>query len=105
MKSGDTLSDIASKNGVTVSQLKEWNGLSGNNIKVGQKLKVKAGQTSQPAASSASGDYITYTVKSGDSFYSIAKNYSGVSAQNIMDFNGLTSSKLKPGMKIKIPKN
>lgn len=105
VKSGDTLSDIASKNGVTVSQLKEWNGLSGHNIKVGQKLKVKAGQTSQPAASSASGDYITYTVKSGDSFYSIAKNYSGVSAQNIMDFNGLTSSKLKPGMKIKIPKN
>lgn len=105
VKSGDTLSGIANRNGVTVAQLKQWNGLSGNNIKVGQKLKVKAGSTSQPAASSASGDYITYTVKSGDSFYSIAKNYSGVSAQNIMDFNGMTSSKLKPGMKIKIPKN
>lgn len=105
VKSGDTLSEIANRNGVTVAQLKQWNGLSGNNIKVGQKLKVKAGSTSQPAASSASGDYITYTVKSGDSFYSIAKNYSGVSAQNIMDFNGMTSSNLKPGMKIKIPKN
>lgn len=105
VKSGDTLSGIANRNGVTVAQLKQWNGLSGNNIKVGQKLKVKAGSTSQPAASSASGDYITYTVKSGDSFYSIAKNYSGVSAQNIMDFNGMTSSNLKPGMKIKIPKN
>ena len=105
VKSGDTLSGIANRNGVTVAQLKQWNGLSGNNIKVGQKLKVKAGSTSQPAPSSASGDYITYTVKSGDSFYSIAKNYSGVSAQNIMDFNGMTSSKLKPGMKIKIPKN
>ena len=105
VKSGDTLSGIANRNGVTVAQLKQWNGLSGNNIKVGQKLKVKAGSTSQPAASSSSGDYITYTVKSGDSFYSIAKNYSGVSAQNIMDFNGMTSSKLKPGMKIKIPKN
>ena len=105
VKSGDTLSGIANRNGVTVAQLKQWNGLSGNNIKVGQKLKVKAGSTSQPAASSSSGDYITYTVKSGDSFYSIAKNYSGVSAQNIMDFNGMTSSNLKPGMKIKIPKN
>lgn len=105
VKSGDTLSGIANRNGVTVAQLKQWNGLSGNNIKVGQKLKVKAGSTSQQAASSASGDYITYTVKSGDSFYSIAKNYSGVSAQNIMDFNGMTSSNLKPGMKIKIPKN
>ena len=105
VKSGDTLSGIANRNGVTVAQLKQWNGLSGNNIKVGQKLKVKAGSTSQPAPSSASGDYITYTVKSGDSFYSIAKNYSGVSAQNIMDFNCMTSSNLKPGMKIKIPKN
>jgi LysM repeat protein len=47
---------------------------------------------------------VFYTVKSGDSFYSIAKNYPGVSAQDIMDFNGLSSSKIKPGMTIKIPK-
>ena len=55
-------------------------------------------------SSTAAKGHTTYTVKSGDSFYSIAKNYSGVSAQNIMDYNGLTSSKLKPGMVIKIPK-
>ena len=42
-------------------------------------------------------------VKSGDSFYSIAKNYSGVSAQEIMDFNGISSSNIKPGMTIRIP--
>lgn len=106
VKSGDTLSSIASRHGITLAQLKEWNGLTSNNIKAGQKLKVKAASTqSSPAASSAaSGDYIVYTVKSGDSFYSIAKNYPGISAQNIMDFNGLSSSKLKPGMTIKIPK-
>ena len=51
----------------------------------------------------ANADYIVYTVKSGDSLYLIAKNYPGVSAQNIMDFNGI-SSKIKPGMKIRIPK-
>jgi membrane-bound lytic murein transglycosylase D len=86
-----------------VTDLKSWNGLSSNNIKVGQKLKVKGGAAA-PQASSASGDFVTYTVKSGDSFYNIAKNYPGVSAQNIMDFNGLSSSSLRPGMKIKIPK-
>ena len=48
--------------------------------------------------------YTTYTVKSGDSFYSIAKNYSGVSAQDIMNFNGISSSNIKPGMTIRIPK-
>ena len=102
VKSGDTLSGIAARHGVSVANLKSWNGLTSNNIKVGQKLKVKAGAASQ--ASSGTGDYISYTVKSGDSFYSIAKNYPGVSAQNIMDFNGLSSSSLRPGMKIKIPK-
>ncbi len=105
VRSGDTLSGIAEKHGTTVSKLKDLNGLTGNKIKVGQKLKVKgtAAAAPTPVQSSASGNYVTYTVKSGDSFYSIAKNYPGISAQNIMDFNGLTSSKLKVGMKIKIP--
>ena len=104
VKSGDTLSGIATRHGVTVGQLKEWNGLNNNNIKAGQVLKVKATASSTVPTPASSGEYVTYTVKSGDSFYSIAKNYPGISAQNIMDFNGLTSSKLKPGMKIKIPK-
>ena len=104
VKSGDTLSSIAARHGVSVANLKSWNGLTSNNIKVGQKLKVKAAAASQSSSAASSGDYTTYTVKSGDSFYSIAKNYPGVSAQNIMDFNGLSSSSLKPGMKIKIPK-
>ncbi len=104
VKSGDTLSGIASRHGITLAQLKQWNGLTSNNIKVGQKLKVKAAGSSQSSAAPASGDYTTYTVKSGDSFYSIAQKYPGVSAQNIMDFNGISSSKLRPGMEIKIPK-
>lgn len=105
VKSGDTLSAIATRHGISVNELKQWNGLSSNNIKPGQVLKVKndtATSNAQPA--STSGEYTTYTIKSGDSFYSIAKNYPGISAQDIMDFNGLSSSKIKPGMKIKIPK-
>lgn len=102
VRSGDTLSGIAARHGVSVADLKSWNGLTSNNIKVGQKLKVKAASAQAPASNS--GEYTLYTVQSGDSFYTIAKNYPGVSAQNIMDFNGLSSSKLRPGMKIKIPK-
>ena len=111
VKSGDVLGKIAERHGCTVAQLKSWNGLTSNNIKVGQKLIVaapaaKASQTAQTskAASSSSGEYTTYVVKDGDSFYSIAKNYPGVSAQNIMDYNGLNSSKIRPGMTIKIPR-
>ncbi len=104
VKSGDTLSGIAARHGVTVNQLKQWNGLTSNNIKVGQKLKLNSSSSSSSASTAGSGDYTTYTVKSGDSLYSIAKNYSGVSAQDIMNFNGMSNSKIKPGMKIKIPK-
>ena len=111
VKSGDVLGKIAERHGCTVAQLKAWNGLTSNNIRVGQKLIVSAEasssasspQTSAPAAAQ-SGEYTSYTVKSGDSFYSIAKNYPGVSAQDIMNFNGLSSSKIQPGMTIRIPK-
>ena len=104
VKSGDTLSAIAARHGITLANLKAWNGLSSNNIKVGQKLKVSDTSVTRNTSTPNNSDYTVYTVKSGDSFYSISKKYPGVSAENIMDFNGLTSSKLKPGMQIKIPK-
>ena len=99
VRSGDTLSGIATKYGTTVTRIKELNGLTSNNIKVGQKLKVKAGSSSSAPASGST----TYIVKSGDSLYSIAKNYPGVSANDIMVHNGMKSSSIKPGMKLKIP--
>lgn len=107
VKKGDVLGKIAEAHRVSVAKIKEWNNLPNNNIKIGQKLTIytnggPAKQTSNSAASATG--HTTYTVKSGDTFYSIAKNYPGVSAQNIMDYNGITSSKLKPGMVIKIPK-
>ena len=47
--------------------------------------------------------YTVYTVKSGDNLWIIAKKYSGVSAQNIMDFNNIDGN-LDVGQIIKIPK-
>ena len=102
VRSGDTLSGIATKYGTTVSRIKELNGLTSNNIKVGQRLKVKASSSSSASAPSAGGS-TTYIVKSGDSLYTIAKNYPGVSANDIMVHNGMKSSSIKPGMKLKIP--
>ena len=120
VKNGEYLGRIASKYHVSVAKIKKWNNLKSDNIRVGQKLVIYRGgsgpsvseassSTSTSSAPSKSNStpakgHTTYTVKSGDSFYSIAKNYPGVSAQNIMDYNGISSSKLKPGMVIKIPK-
>ena len=124
VQNGEYLGKIASKYRVSVSQIKKWNNLRSDSIRVGQRLVIYRGgrgpvasssssqskstakPVSKPASKpvvSASGEYVTYTVKSGDNFYNIAKNYPGISAQNIMDYNGLTSSSLRPGMKIKIP--
>ena len=114
VRSGDALSKIAEKYGVTVTQLKQWNNLSSHNIRVGQKLIVSksaapvstaAASSSQKSVSTVNPDaaYTEYIVKDGESLYLIAKKFPGVSAQNIMDFNGIGSN-IKPGMKIKIPK-
>ncbi len=119
VKSGDVLGRIAINYRVTVSQIKKWNNLRSNNIRIGQRLVIYRGGKA-PASSaksaksktssdknsdvkpSADGEYIVYTVKSGDTLYTIAKDYPGISAQNIMSYNGIGSN-IKPGMKIKIP--
>jgi membrane-bound lytic murein transglycosylase D len=117
VKSGDYLGKIATRYRVTVTQIKKWNGLKSNNLSIGQRLVIysgRAGATTSSASSNTSSapkgnsaanakGHVLYTVKEGDSFYLIAKNYPGVSAQNIMDYNGLSSSSLKPGATIKIP--
>ena len=59
--------------------------------------------TPPPAATAAEGTYTIYEVKSGDSLYKISQAYPGVSADDIMKFNGIGTD-IKPGMKLKIPK-
>ncbi|MBO4917004.1 MAG: LysM peptidoglycan-binding domain-containing protein [Bacteroidales bacterium] len=118
VKSGDYLGRIASRYGVTVKQLQQWNNLRGTNLRIGQTLYIYRGgskpasssgstastaSSSSSSSSSSSGAYVTYTVRSGDSLYKIAQRYPGVSAEDIMRYNGISSS-IKPGMKIKIPR-
>ena len=106
VKKGDVLGKIAERHGVGLSELKRWNNLNSNNIQIGQKLVIYTDNAPEAPKGNSAADargHSTYTVKSGDSFYSIAKNYPGVSAQNIMDYNGVSSSSLKPGMVLKIP--
>ncbi len=130
VKKGDYLGKIAARHHVTVAQIKNWNGLRNNNLRVGQKLVIYTGDytpskssskkngsksgssaatsssssNSSAATSSSDTDYEVYTVKKGDTLSSIAEGYRGVSAKNIMDFNNMKNSKIRVGQKIKIPK-
>lgn len=107
VKSGDTLSGIAAKYGVTVNNLMKWNNLSSTTIYIGDKLKVNgsssssSGSSSSSNSGSSSSSSTTYTVKSGDSLSKIASKY-GVSVNNLMKWNNLSSTTIYVGDKLKI---
>jgi membrane-bound lytic murein transglycosylase D len=52
---------------------------------------------------SSTGNYHNYKVRSGDSFYTIAKKYPGYSSKDLMQINNMSSSRLRVGQIIKVP--
>jgi len=103
VKNGDTLWNIAKKNGVEVADLKRWNGLDNHGVKPGQTLKLQSAAATQLASSSKSKskqDTATYyKVKQGDSMYLIAKRFN-VEMQHIKRWNPRSGKALKPGQTI-----
>jgi membrane-bound lytic murein transglycosylase D len=108
VRSGDSLGKIASRHGVTVAQLKSWNHLRSNTIKAGQRLYIyKKGSsgyssTSSKSSSGSSSNYVTYTVRSGDTLSKIASRY-GTTVSKIQKANGI-GSKIRAGQKLRIPR-
>lgn len=116
VQNGDNLGNIAKKFGASVANLKEWNKLSGNNINLGSALIVAKNEvlinTANATASSfkkqetlarvAQKDGVGYYVKKGDSLFSIAKKYPGVSISDLKKWNDISGEGIKPGMKLKI---
>lgn len=117
VRSGETLSSIAAKHRTTVANIKRWNGLKSNTIRVGQRLylygsasKVTASSSSSTASKASSGSASgssagasgnVYIVKKGDTLGGIAKK-TGVPLSSLYKLNGLNSrSKIYPGMKIR----
>lgn len=89
VRSGDTLSGVASRLGVSTNDLKQWNNLRGSSLKVGQNLTVGAGTSAQRLANNS--DSITYRVRKGDSLSSIAKRH-GVNIKDVMRWNSDTDN-------------
>ena len=109
VKSGDYLGKIARRFRVRVSQIKQWNGLRTNDLKVGQRLVIYSRNPTAftvdtpktPAKRSQnSANKTTYVVKPGDSLWSISNKLTGVSLQNLKDWNDIWDNQLKPGMRL-----
>ena len=91
VQSGDNLYDLAKKFGTSVSELKDLNNLKSDSLSINQELKVPAVNIGET----------TYTVKSGDSLYSIAKKFN-TSVDSLKKKNGLGSTMLSIGQVLKI---
>ncbi|MFZ4679911.1 MAG: LysM peptidoglycan-binding domain-containing protein [Flavobacterium sp.] len=110
---GETLGSIARKYDVSISDIKDWNKIEDSNIQLGVKLIVgkkyvvstdtKNTQTKKENIAVNDRDEVKlYYVKKGDSLFSIAKKYPGVSISDLKKWNGIKSERLKAGMKLKI---
>ena len=98
VKSGDTLSTIASQHNTTVNQIVLLNQLSNPNlIYVGQVLKLKNNQTTNSSSATSSSTAATtagtYTVKAGDTLSAIASRYS-TSSSTLASLNSLSNPNL-----------
>ena len=111
VKRGETLASISSRYGVTLQDLKAWNGLKNNSLLMGRSLRVSGTGNSNLArniakAESKNSETRTayYIVKKGDSLDRISRKFSGSSVSKIKTDNNLRNSMIKPGMRLKITK-
>lgn len=128
VKSGETLTEIADKYNVTLSQIRSWNHISGSKIYKGQKLAIKTTVKKKviktvPVTTSTTSTqsvettietgntylpptgvkYAIHTVLPGESIASIAANYEGSTIEGIKKFNNLSSNEIKVGTTLRIP--
>jgi membrane-bound lytic murein transglycosylase D len=136
VQENDNLGYISEWYRVGLSDLRYWNNISKNTIRVGQKLAIyvdpqkseyfaklntmsfaekqalvgksvstnAVAATFQPSVESE-GEYITYTVKDGDTIWDIAQAFDNVSTSEVLALNNISDAgKIKPGQKLKIRK-
>lgn len=120
VRAGDSLDKIARDHGVSIADLKSWNGLRSNKIVIGQTLEIfsepeerariipqSTGRLDQkrstPNASTMnSAAELTHKVKRGETLYEIARNY-GIDAKTLMHLNNLSSSRILVNQILRIP--
>jgi len=115
---GDTLGGVARKYRTSVQELIRLNNLKSDHLRLGQNLKLKDGPAPapapppspapaavkappSPAAPSPAGPAEFYTVVAGDTLGGVAYRH-GLAANALMEMNGLTSTSLRLGQKLRV---
>jgi membrane-bound lytic murein transglycosylase D len=110
VRKGGTVELVARKVGVRASDLKRWNRLKSSRVRAGQRLIIKpatnaesatllAGSARQPASG-----VTRYTVRRGDTLYSIASRFK-VSVSELKAWNKLRSSSVPAGKRLTIERS
>ena len=96
VKKGDTLYGISNQFGVSVTELAKINNVKAETLQIGQVLIIPTDSGTNP------NNMFMYTVKKGDTLYSIARKYS-TTVNEIIKLNNLKSTSLSIGQVLRIP--
>jgi len=104
VKRGDSLYKIARTFNVSVRRLKKWNNLRYSRIYPGQRLKIygSSAKVSKSISTKAKKYKLIYTVNYTDSLVRIALFFKGITAREIMRWNGLRRTRIYPKQKLKL---
>ncbi|MBX2965396.1 MAG: LysM peptidoglycan-binding domain-containing protein [Cyclobacteriaceae bacterium] len=109
VKSGDVLGSIAMRYRVRVDDIKRWNNLSSNTIRIGQQLTIWTKQSASSETTSVAATAPkqvapvqipaskTYVVQPGDTLWHIARKFEGLTIEKIKSMNNMTGEKIQPG--------
>lgn len=105
IKPGDSIGSIAEKYGVSSSQIRQWNNISGNKIIAGNSLKIYSDSDVNDIPVTTKNTKVNgndfYIVKNGDTLYSISVE-NQISVAKLKSINNLTSNKIKVGQKLRV---
>ena len=100
VRSGDSLWTIARRHGTTVDNLRSLNRINGSRIDIGQVLHIAESSRSREGLGLA--ERLAYTVRSGDSLWTIARRH-GTTVGDLRSVNELNGSRIYIGQVLDVP--
>lgn len=98
---GDTLYNIAKRYGVSQDNIRAWNNMPDDTVKLGTSLRVKPTSASGASYGNTSSATGSYRVVSGDTLYSIAQRH-GMTVSQLRAVNHLQDENLRVGQTLRV---